>query len=265
MDCPGFQIVSYGVYDSRIALPKQTYSQQRIVARFELGLVTQDLGGTAYIDEKPYPLEKGLFLCGKPGQLRYTKLPLLCHYVHLLTEDPVLLPLLAALPDACRLEDHREILQVLQELAALPPIRQADNMEAASLVLRLLGLLRQRTATAQQINRGNRAMLLETQSFIRSHLAEDLSLRRLAARARFSPAHFHRIFTAFFRQTPHDYVLTCRIEAAQAALRSDRCSLAELAASCGFSSQSHFTAQFKRATGMTPLQYRKAMLSQTEP
>ena len=45
MDCPGFQIVSYGVYDSRIALPKQTCSRQRIVARFELGLVTQDLGG----------------------------------------------------------------------------------------------------------------------------------------------------------------------------------------------------------------------------
>ena len=266
MDCPGFQIVSYGVYDSRLALPRQAYSQQRMVARFELGLVTEALGGTAYIDGKAYPLEKGLLICGKPGQLRYTKLPLCCHYVHILTEDPVLKPLLLALPDACRLEEHGQVLQVFRELAALPPISQADEMQAASLVLQLLGLARQLTDTQQRtlISRSSRSVLLNLETYIRSNLTEDLSLEALAARAKVSPAHFHRIFTAFFGRSPHAYVLDCRIEAAQAALRSDRCSLIELAASCGFSSQSHFTAQFKKKTGMTPLQYRKQMLSRQE-
>lgn len=268
MDCPGFQIISYGVYDSRIALPKLAYSERRIVARFELELITEELGGIAYIDGRPYPLEKGLLICGKPGQLRYTKLPLRCHYVHIVTEDPALKPLLLALPDACRLADYSSVLQVFRELVALPEVREADSMLAASLVLRLLGLMRQLTATEletqQSISRGNRAMLLALQTYIRSNLAEPLSLEALAKRVRFSPAHFHRIFTAFFGKTPHEYVLACRIEAAQAALRSDRCTLVELATSCGFSSQSHFTAQFKKATGMTPMQYRRKMLSQQE-
>lgn len=269
MDCPGFQIVSYGVYDSRIALPKQTYSQQRVVARFELGLISQSLEGCAYIDGRPYPLEKGLFICGKPGQLRYTKLPLRCHYVHILTEDPVLKPLLLALPDACKLTDHSGVLQVFRELAALPAIKTADNMQAAGLVLRLLGVVRQLTATEmympKDICRSHRAMLLETERYIRSHLDEPLNLETLAARAKFSQAHFHRIFTGFFGKTPHEFVLFCRIEAAQAALRSDRCSLIELAAACGFSSQSHFTAQFKKITGQTPRQYRCQMISQLDP
>ena len=266
MDCPGFQIISYGVYDSRIALPRQAYSQQRMVARFELGLVTEDMGGIAYIDGKAYPLEKGMLICGKPGQLRYTKLPLCCHYVHIRTEDPVLKPALQALPDVCKLAEYDRALQIFRELAALPPISQADELQAASLVLRLLALVRQLTDTEQHagISRGNRAMLMGLETYIRSNLTEDLSLETLAARAKFSPAHFHRIFTAFFGRSPHEFVLACRIEAAQAALRSDRCSLIELAAGCGFSSQSHFTAQFKKKTGMTPLQYRKQMLSRQE-
>ena len=158
------------------------------------------------------------------------------------------------------------MLQVFRELAALPPISQADEMQAASLVLQLLGLARQLTDTQQRalISRSSRSVLLNLETYICSNLTEDLSLEALAARAKFSPAHFHRIFTAFFGRSPHAYVLDCRIEAAQAALRSDRCSLIELAASCGFSSQSHFTAQFKKKTGMTPLEYRKQMLSQQE-
>ena len=266
MDCPGFQIVSYGVYDSQVALPRQTYSEQRMVGRFELGLVTETTGGIAYIDGRPYPLEKGMFICGKPGQLRYTKLPLRCYYVHIRTEDPVLEPVLSALPDACVLDDWGAVLRTFRELAALPPIKQADALQAAGLVLQLLSLVRQQTDTEQKtgISRGNRAMLMSLETYIRSNLAEDLSLEALAARAQFSPAHFHRVFTAYFGSSPHEFVLACRIEAAQAALRSDRCSLAELAVSCGFSSQSHFTARFKKATGMTPLQYRRRMLSQQE-
>lgn len=266
MDCPGFQVINYGIYDSRITLPRQVYSKSRAVARFELELVLEDLGAVSYIDGTAHRLEKGTFICGKPGQLRHSKLPLYCYYVHLLTDDPVLQPLLMGLPDACQLADPTALLQLFRELVAQPSIKKADNLQIAALVLRMLGLLRQQVSAADtQLGSSQRVMLANTEHYIRSHLDEELSLAQLSRRSGFSQAHFHRIFTGYFGKTPHEFVLSCRIEAAKAALRSDRCSLAELAASCGFSSQSHFSAQFKHFTGQTPLQYRKAVLSRLDP
>lgn len=267
MDCPGFSVLNYGIYQLQARSPKPTPTQPRVLARFELELIDQTLDGIAYMDHRAYPLKSGLLLCGKPGQRRYSLPPVRCHYVHLTTQDPGLLQLLQALPDSCLLSTPEPVLALFQQLTALP--QDADPLLIGSLVLRLLVLVRQLTATELQtedtLSRSHKALLLQTRDYICSHLAEPLTLEQLAGRVRFSPAHFHRIFTAFFRQTPHEFVLASRIRAAQAALRSDRSSLIEVAACCGFSSQSHFTAQFKKATGQTPLQYRKKMLSQPEP
>lgn len=270
MNCPGFQIINYGIFDSRVAYPKLTSSRHRQVSRFELELITENLTGTAYIDDTAYPLEKGLFICSKPGQLRYSHLPMRCHYVHLLTDDPALLQLLRLLPDACQLSDFSAMETVFRELAALPfPRDTAGALQVQSLVTSLLALVSRQTAaemrTVSAVSPSHRAMLMETETYIRSHLAEDLTLEQLSSRAKFSPSHFHMLFTAWFGKTPHEFTLSCRIEAAKASLRSDRCSMIELASDCGFSSQSHFCAQFKKATGQTPLQYRKAKLSRLEP
>lgn len=270
MDCPGFQVLHYGIYDSRVASSRQARSQERLVNRFELELVTEDIGGRSYIDGSEYLLKKGLFLCGKPGQRRWSLLPTRCYYVHLQTEDPALLPLLQELPDACQLSDFSTAEQVFLELAALPfPRDLAGKLQVQSLVSNLLMLISRQTArelhTDSTVSRSHRALMIETENFIRSHLAEPLTLEQLSSRVQFSPSHFHTIFTAWFGTTPHEFVLTCRIDEAKASLRSDRCSLIEIAGDCGFSSQSHFCAQFKKATGQTPLQYRKAKLSRLEP
>ena len=267
MECPGFQVMRYGIYDSRVATPRLTQSPTRYIARYELELFTETLSGTTYLDETPYPLKKGLLMCCKPGQMRYSQLPIRCHYVHLRPQDPVLEKLMNQLPDACRLSDMTQVEAVFRELSALPA--QADPLLVGSLVSKLVYLICQQTATELRtentLTRSHRSMLMQTENYIRSNLAEDLNLEKLASRAKFSPSHFHRIFTAFFGKTPHEFILECRIEAAQAALQSDNCSLIELSSICGFSSQSHFCAQFKKATGQTPLQYRKAMLSRLEP
>ncbi len=270
MNCPGFQILHYGIYDSRAATAKQARTQERLVNRFELELITEDIGGRSYIDNVEFPLKKGLFICGKPGHRRYSQLPTRCYYVHLQTEDPALLQLLKCLPDACRLSDFSAVKQVFLELASLPfPRDLADGLQVQSLVSRLLALVSKQTAWELHADstgsRSHRAMMIETENFIRSHLAEPLTLEQLSSRVQFSPSHFHTIFTGWFGTTPHEFVLSCRIDEAKASLRSDRCSLIEIAGDCGFSSQSHFSAQFKKATGQTPLQYRKTKLSRLYP
>jgi len=143
MDCPAFRATDYGIFDSRIAFPRLTHSPVRKLSRFELELIIDGLGGTSYIEDTAYPLKKGLFLCGKPGQHRHSQLPIYCHYVHIQTGDLALQALLSSLPDGCRLSDPAPVQAVFRELAS----QDGDSLLTASLVLKLLSLLRQATAT----------------------------------------------------------------------------------------------------------------------
>ena len=59
------------------------------------------------------------------------------------------------------------------------------------------------------------------------------------------------------------YVQGQRVELAQEILRDPQrqgLSIAEVAARCGFASQSHFGRVFRERVGMTPLQWRKAVI-----
>jgi AraC-like DNA-binding protein len=56
---------------------------------------------------------------------------------------------------------------------------------------------------------------------------------------------------------PHQFMTSRRVERAKELLLRTDHSLAEIALEVGFSSQAHFTDQFRRATGSTPHRYRK--------
>ena len=94
--------------------------------------------------------------------------------------------------------------------------------------------------------------------YIESRLGENISLRQLAERVGASPAHFMRLFTRTFAQSPHQFVLNQRIERAKGLLLLQHHSLAEISMACGFRSQSHFGVAFRQRTGMTPHQFRVA-------
>jgi AraC family transcriptional regulator len=56
--------------------------------------------------------------------------------------------------------------------------------------------------------------------------------------------------------SPWQYVQARRVKRAQQLLADRKTSLAEIALSLGFSSQSHFTNVFREAVGVTPKAYR---------
>lgn len=90
--------------------------------------------------------------------------------------------------------------------------------------------------------------------------AADLSLVRLADEVELSVFHFARVFKSTFGTTPHRYVQDQRIEAAAMALqRSHHSSIAEIALSHGFSSQTHMTSLIRRRFGVTPGAIRRQM------
>ena len=78
----------------------------------------------------------------------------------------------------------------------------------------------------------------------------------MAAAAHLSPAHFSREFRRTFGESPHQYLLTRRMERAATLLRTTDWSVARICLSVGIQSQSTFTTSFGTHFGVTPTAYR---------
>jgi AraC family transcriptional regulator len=95
--------------------------------------------------------------------------------------------------------------------------------------------------------------------YIDAHLTEDLGLIELAAVAGLSPHHFGEAFKISAGKSPHQFVMERRIQHALELLRNEKRSIAEVAHSVGFSSQSRLTENFRRVMGLTPGQFRRSL------
>jgi AraC-like DNA-binding protein len=71
-----------------------------------------------------------------------------------------------------------------------------------------------------------------------------------------SPTYFSRSFKAAFGETPHQYLLSRRMQRAKALLRAGDLSVTEVCMEVGFSSLGSFSTQFRRYTGESPSAYR---------
>ena len=100
--------------------------------------------------------------------------------------------------------------------------------------------------------------LLRAKDLMDARYREPLDVATVARAARLSPAHFSREFRRAFGETPHQYLLTRRLERAAALLRNTDYSVADVCLAVGLSSVGSFTTSFGRAFGMSPTAYRAA-------
>jgi transcriptional regulator GlxA family with amidase domain len=100
--------------------------------------------------------------------------------------------------------------------------------------------------------------LLRARDLVDSRYAEPLDLEALARAAHVSPRHFSRSFRATFGETPHQYLLTRRLERAARLLRTTDWTVARVALAVGIQSQPSFTTSFRTHFGKTPTEYRAA-------
>jgi AraC family transcriptional regulator len=136
-----------------------------------------------------------------------------------------------------------------------------DRLYAELLANALAVHLLQRCAACEPSGQGDIGglplpKLRRTIAYIQAHLGHELSVAMLAAVAQMSPAHFARLFKQATGQTPHQYVMRCRIERAKQLLVETDLSLSEIGAQVGCTDQSHFTALFRRYVVTTPRAYR---------
>ena len=93
--------------------------------------------------------------------------------------------------------------------------------------------------------------------------AEPLDVPSIARAALMSPAHFSRKFRAAYGETPYSYLMTRRIERAQALLRQGM-SVTDTCVAVGCTSLGSFSSRFTEIVGETPSQYRARDHSGTE-
>ncbi len=99
--------------------------------------------------------------------------------------------------------------------------------------------------------------LLRVRDLIDRAYAEQLDITSLARSASVSEAYFSRSFKSAFGETPHQYLLSRRMERAMALLRAGDLSVTEVCFAVGFSSLGSFSTQFRRFVGDSPSHYRE--------
>jgi AraC-like DNA-binding protein len=100
--------------------------------------------------------------------------------------------------------------------------------------------------------------LLRAKDLVDGRYFEPLSVPDLAAAAGMSVAHFSRQFKRTFGESPHQYLLTRRLERAATLLRTTDWSITRICFAVGWQSLGSFTTSFRRMFDQTPRAYRAA-------
>jgi AraC-like DNA-binding protein len=103
---------------------------------------------------------------------------------------------------------------------------------------------------------GSNDIIEDIVSYIMDHLSEELSLEELADKANLSPFYFSRLFKKETGFSPHDYILTSRINHAKYLLLTSQLSVKDICFKLGFSSESAFCTAFKKKTNQSPGDFR---------
>lgn len=98
--------------------------------------------------------------------------------------------------------------------------------------------------------------IVQAKNFMDKHYEEKLKLDKIAKEANFSKFHFIRAFKSVYGRTPHQYLITIRIQKAKTLLEKGF-KVTEVCFLVGFDSVSTFTSLFRKSTGLNPSSFQK--------
>lgn len=96
---------------------------------------------------------------------------------------------------------------------------------------------------------------------MQTHFGETLRVRDLAADAGLSAYQFEQRIRRIFQLTAGQLIQKIRMDSAMRRLVESEKGIADIAFDCGYSDQSAFTRQFRKATGISPVEYRRTFLA----
>ncbi|PZX48636.1 AraC-like DNA-binding protein [Cereibacter changlensis] len=142
------------------------------------------------------------------------------------------------------------------ELAARSPDAIAREEAIYGALDMLIQRYGQRTS-ASTLRKAPDARIRRALDYIHAHHDQPLRLKHIASQVDLSEFHFMRTFKEQMNVTVYRYLMLVRLNAAKALLAAGN-PAAEAAVGVGFYDQSHFTGNFRRYFGVTPLRYAAA-------
>ncbi|WFR98115.1 helix-turn-helix domain-containing protein [Rhizobium tumorigenes] len=112
-------------------------------------------------------------------------------------------------------------------------------------------------ASPLNLRRLSRSQEMLAKNILLENLDGDVSILDVARACNLSRGYFIRAFRETTGMTPHRWLVNERISHARKLLRAQEMPLSEVAISCGFADQSHFTRVFTNVVGTTPGNWRR--------
>lgn len=253
-------VIKAGTYNSRLIYKNKFTSNPRKTTMFEIEIPLEN-SGVSFIDDTVSDINTNTIICVKPNQIRHTKLPFSCLYIHMTINGGLLYDKLTALPNFIKVIEPLYYLNLFKKIASCYARKNdMENIMLQSLLLKLIYSLCEETPNFKNLNYSsftNKQIANKVIAYINDNLVENLSLETIAKQVSLSPNYLHNIFKKATGKTIRTYIEERRIDKSLNLLSTTNKSLTEIAVECGFSSQSYYSYVFKKRMNSTPREYVK--------
>lgn len=99
-------------------------------------------------------------------------------------------------------------------------------------------------------------LIQKIQAFVEANMSGDLSLTRISEVVGHNPAYLSRLYKKLTKQGLSTYIQEQRLEKAKLLISENKLKMHEISAELGFMSSQYFHRFFKKATNLTPQEYR---------
>lgn len=136
--------------------------------------------------------------------------------------------------------------------------------EAEYLSIKCLGLLYEffyeltRQSNFEEVEPDSKVRHIEmAKEFIIQNYQKDISVGDIAKKAGVTSNYLANIFSTYYHKTPKLYLTEIRMEQAKKLLITQKYKVKDVGKLVGYKNQLHFSGEFKKYTGLSPLNYAK--------
>lgn len=202
--------------------------------------------------------------------------------LHFIVEDQFFMPLLSHVQEVFHPKDSPFAQLIGEELRRLVDVMgrgydaarsTQQTLLTQSLVLRLIGKMAEYLSTqddccqqdrTQQLARKIESLILASLNAVTVHgtqIDHRAQINTIAEKLGIHPSYCSRVFRKVYGVSPRQYLTDLVVTHAKTMLGQLELPIDNIATLLGYADTSHFSRQFKRWTGQSPLQYRRILVN----